>query len=74
MVVGFVPSARTITLQAGPNAIGVTRIKRAMTLMESPDTFSDMVGSKFKRMWLTLSKSSLSQRSSPSLRKRLKFP
>lgn len=67
MVVGSAVSARTITLLAEQNAIDVTRPKHAMTLMASPDTFSDVVVPKVKRTWSKLSKSSLSQRPSPSL-------
>jgi hypothetical protein len=39
MVVGSVPSARIITSLDEPNAIGVTRPKHEMILMESLDTF-----------------------------------
>ena len=51
MVVGSALSARTITLLAEQNVIVVTRLKHAMTLMASPDTFSDVVLQKVKRTW-----------------------
>ena len=70
MVVGSALSARTITSLAEQNAIDVTRPKHGMILMASPDTFSGVVVPKVKRTWSKLSKSSLSQKPSPSLRKR----